>query len=762
VLVERGAPRCVIVVDQNASPVVLETAHDLSDILWKMSGARVPVASERPRGRVILLGKDEQDRNLTRLEYHAWRDGNVLHLSGSTDYGTVNAVYAFLENELGCRWYTPDSLGEHIPTRRTVAVKNLDMRDAPDFATIGRFGSHRQPGAGVRWLRRNRLLGFPVYFASHNWDNIVPRDLFDSHPEYFALLGSGRSTKQLCTTNPAVIESAVVRVRRFFDERPDYASYSLSPNDNTSFCRCPNCLALDAELGVDPFAEGGSITDRLMVFFNRVAEQVAVTHPDRRLSSYMYLNYTAPPRVVIPHPMVLPELVHTPWEFCQHHSIDDPECERNRRFAKYVRGWCKATDSFTWYDYWGHWYLCGFMGLVGNIRRDIGYMDRYGLMGIQAESHEQWWTQTLNIYVPVKLGWDRNADVDAIVSGFYRNMFGPAAASVARFGAMFEHLVTSVPKDAARDFEQAFLLGFTPAFHAQARGLLDEANRALATASIAPGERQKITERLRRYRYGLLLTEMQAREVQDRRAGRMERVFADLDSLRTLFSAMEADSGLSDAVDVRLAVLQNRTWLERTRQFRDIWEDPVRTPERRVELSLMLDAGETRRVAKELGFVLDWHIIGLWPNPGGPASLTHYEPEDTRTPFQGHYGRSGLVPWRECRSEDPFGTVDLRAFFRPENVESTVAYAYTEFTLSAPRQARIQLFADDDIAIWVNDRIAFGGKDSRTTDVIVADIPLRTGKNVLFVKILNRTLAFKFSVRITTPDGAALPELQGE
>ena len=79
-----------------------------------------------------------------------------------------------------------------------------------------------------------------------------------------------------------------------------------------SFCQCANCRALDAELGVDPFVPDGSITDHLVYFFNQVAIEVEKTHPDKRLAFYAYINHSAPPRVVKPHHILLPVLVHTP------------------------------------------------------------------------------------------------------------------------------------------------------------------------------------------------------------------------------------------------------------------------------------------------------------------------------------------------------------------------------------------------------------------------------------------------------------------
>ncbi len=50
--------------------------------------------------------------------------------------------------------------------------------------------------------------------------------------------------------------------------------------------------------------------------------------------------------------MLLPFLVHTPWDYCMHHPIDDPDCERNRPFAETVVGWHSLSPKLYIYDYY--------------------------------------------------------------------------------------------------------------------------------------------------------------------------------------------------------------------------------------------------------------------------------------------------------------------------------------------------------------------------------------------------------------------------
>jgi len=753
--VEGGCPRGVIVVPENSSPEVVETARDLSDILARMSGATLPVATESPDGPALILRVHDRDRSLPPLAYHVWLDGDRVFFSGGSDRGVINGVYAFLERELGCRWYVPGPLGEHIPRRETIAVSDLDLLDEPDFESITGFGRHPDEAIGSLWSRRNRLEGFPQHFHSHNWMRIVPPQLLEERPGMFALVGKKRNPRQFCTTQPDVLDMTVSAARQYLDDHPEMASFSLSPGDFRGFCRCGNCRALDAELGVDPFSPGGSMTDRLVFFFNRVAERVVQTHPDRRLAFYAYMNYTRPPEVVKPHPMLLPVLVHTPWDYCMHHPIDDPDCERNRRFAEAVIGWHELTPKLYLYDYWAHYNLCGHHGVVHNIKRDLPWLRRHGIVGFYGEMHPQRWTQPLNFYLPARIAWNVDTDVDAIVAEFYQHMFRPAASEIAAFAGMFEDAMACVPKDAERDRQLAFIDTMTPEFFDRARMLLQRAEQILQDAGIGPGERYAIGERIRRYRYGLRLSEQIALKRQSRSAGRLERVIHHLERFLAILDEIAAEPELADTIALPLARRMAEAELRGLAPYRGVWERAIPDTEQRLALLRKLDEGHTREVARALGYWNDWYLVGLWPNDEGNLLDTPYPPEHGVNLDETFTAWSGETGWRLHRSESPYGIVDLEQFFYPQDSEYTVAYAYATIHAHRDADVRLEVTCDDDIVLWVNDELIFAGGAITGNFDIHVDAHLRAGENRVLAKVLNKPHAFNFSLRIA--DDAGLP-----
>jgi hypothetical protein len=380
-------------------------------------------------------------------------------------------------------------------------------------------------------------------------------------------------------------------------------------------------------------------------------------------------------------------------------------------------------------------------------------MHRHGSVGFYAEGREQWWTQALNLYLPLKLAWNVEADVDMIVTEFHERMFGPAACFVAAYDRLFEDAMEGIPKDRHHDRDGAYLASLTPAFFERAGELLKSAGIALGNADQSDEEVKKAVMRLERYRYGLRITALQAAEKQDRRAGRMLNVIDRLNEQLVLLHEIEADPDLTGMIDAAHARRLVRSELMRFPRYHEIWERAVPLPERRAELQREVDAGETRAAAKALGYWNDWYLVGLWPNDEGDLLDTPYPPERCVNLDESFSAWSGEANWQFHRSESPYGVVDLERFFYPQDSEYTVAYAYT--TIDAHREAdvRLDVTCDDDIVLWVNDELVFAGGAVTGNFDIHLDARLRAGENRILVKVLNKPHAFNFSVRIVDENG---------
>lgn len=740
-LVKAGEPKAVIVAPAQMRGALEAAVADLEAYIERMSGARLPRAAQAKGGSAAIVLRAAAE-GLSDVGYRLRVRGNTLLIEGSTEEGLINGIYGLLEDHLGVRWYVPGPLGEQVPRRATIALSELDETREPAIPSVTGFGGYQaDPPKGAEWARRNRLSGFKRYWHSHNWAGIIPTNEVEQHPDWFALIDGVRKD-QLCTTHPEVIRIAKRRVVEYFEKNPQARTFSLSPNDSGNFCQCERCRALDAQLGVDPFAPGGQFTDRLVYFFNQIAEEVAKKYPDKILCFYAYVSHTDPPLKVKPLPNLMPVICHTPWEFCHAHPIT-AECAACKRFRHAVVRWRQLCPHVGIYDYYGHWEWFGQWPLVHTLRVDIPFYAEVGIEHLNSETHDDWWTQPLNIFVAVKLAWNPRADVDALVHGFCSNLFGPAGEAVEKYFALYEKEMASIPLDAYRN-HQDWMTWPSAALMEQGRALLEQA------ASLASTQQEQ--ERVRKLQLGHEIYTLQWRAARDRKA---DRIIQAQDTDVQFLNAVEelGRTGQGDIIDMGLALQKARQAGDEARAYVDILVSAgYDTPEKR-EQALRAGEADPRALASELGFVTEWQIIG--PFACRPGQLAEPDIPLAKADLSARYpGLSGRVGWQRAAANSPFGIIDLRELLSKDSWVS--AYAACWVRLPGPRAITLRLGSNDGAAVWLDGR-----------PVLVSDVPrgftpdidrisvagTGTDWRLLIVKVINHGNLWKFALRFTDEGG---------
>ena len=532
-LVENGNQSCSIVIADNATPTVRQASAELATYLKRISGAEVPIVSEKQPGGTtrIDVGLTRRARvNLPegfleeeeRVFLHADSEGVVI--CGGSDRATLFAVYRFLET-LGCRWLTPEPENEIVPHQSTLVVEDLHLDTKPAFQWrlfIGGRRTESEPWGGKMGfnglytpeaaLDNGACNYYPAGFDSvHTWHEVIPnqRD-FEKHPEWYPLLNGERVPtdkhgRQLCVTAPGLADEFADRVIRVFDEDPACRLMSISPNDGRGWCECTACTELDKKLC------GGRTTrqglgaerpfrgDRVFWFANEVADRVAAKHPDRKLLVLAYVNYAEPPDTIRPHPNVVPFLCHyAPADYAR--AINDPASEPNRQFNELLQNWVEITPNVLIYSYvsksmW--WQLP--RPVLKNFAADIRYYHQLGVDRYFCQSSLSDWALDGPLYYTIgKLLWDPSADPEAVAREWIDGMFGSAAEHMA---AYYDAVDASVRKTGQPYSDNP--LRDVPGLYD--RELLDEALAALRRAeqvAAAPKVRQRIAEVAKTFRYG--------------------------------------------------------------------------------------------------------------------------------------------------------------------------------------------------------------------------------------------------------------------
>lgn len=459
ILAAGGRTAWRIVMAHPSHETVKLAADELYHFIMEISGASLPVQTELVAdgekeilvgfsGRMAHHGLEEEP--LEEEEFIIRSGDSYLLLAGGSPRGTLYAVYAFLEEELGCRWFSSDC--SVIPRRTTLEFGDLNRREKPafesreaywrdafdgDFAVRNRMNSNKAD-ISVRQGGRMKFYNF-----HHSFNDLVsPEEYFDTHPEYFSMVDGKRLRErtQLCLTNPDVLRLAIARVEQWIEENPDCRVFSVAQNDWRNYCTCPRCAAVDAE--------EGSPAGTMIRFVNAVAEAIEKKHPRVLLHTFAYQYTRKAPRFVRPRDNVIVRLCSI--ECCFSHPLDGtltaslapqanegkhPQCAAlgETAFLDDLREWSRITNRLYVWDYVTQFrdYLSpmpNFDVLARNLRlfRDLGVkgMLEQGNFSHGGGGH----LAELEAYLQAKLMWDPDCDWEAHLQDFLRGYYGQDAA----------------------------------------------------------------------------------------------------------------------------------------------------------------------------------------------------------------------------------------------------------------------------------------------------------------------------------------------
>jgi len=362
----RGARHSIFVVE-TASPQEKRAAGELASVLQEMTGHPFQIVHERPDGHPVIAvgaGAAHVVRPDLELDYRSLGDEGIVIQSHGSDWiltggegssrGTLYAVFTFLEDQLGCRWWSANE--RRIPKQPELRVGPLDIRYVPVL-------EYREPhfvdAFDAMWALRNRIngndsgippeLGGRVIYAGpgfvHTFGPLVPhQEHFEKHPEWFAEVNGRRvappEPAQLCLTNGSLLEYMKIKVHEIAQGVPAGSSaiISISPDDHPQRCQCAECLKIEEE--------EGAASGPLIRFVNAIADAIKDDYPRIAIDTLAY-NYTNdPPKHTKPRDNVIIRLCSDHCSYSQ--PMSDPA---NSQFAEQLRAWTKIARRVYVWDY---------------------------------------------------------------------------------------------------------------------------------------------------------------------------------------------------------------------------------------------------------------------------------------------------------------------------------------------------------------------------------------------------------------------------
>jgi hypothetical protein len=443
VLAERGKPvEYSIVMPKKALPSQKYAAEELRDFTEKVTGAKLPIVTDGaslPEKAVVIVNSDCGDGDSFALK----AEGGRLYIAGGKR-GALYGVYELLERFAGCRWYT--SWHSIVPKRDRIAVPaDLDEKQTPAFAMREPYwyDVHKNQAFAAR-LRANSLSwkslgekygGNPYRFGGglgncHTFGMLLPpKEYFDSHPEYFSMIGGKRVKRQtqLCLTNPDVLRIVTSNVLARIRKDPGAKFYGVSQNDGGNYCRCPSCKAVDDE--------EGSHSGTVVRFVNAVAEAVEKEFPDVIIETLAYsYSQKAPKKTRLRH-NVIPCLCSIKCDFAR--SIDESPYAENAVFRKDIEDWGSQTDFLYVWDYTtDFWHYPLPWANVYSLQGNIKFFRRNNVKALFAEGNYQGRHADfgeLKTWLLAKWMWNPDLPIKPLLDDFFAGYYGDGAPFVREY-----------------------------------------------------------------------------------------------------------------------------------------------------------------------------------------------------------------------------------------------------------------------------------------------------------------------------------------
>jgi hypothetical protein len=428
-LAKDGATPWKIVLPNEPTIVEKTAARELSEHLKLVTGASFRTIAEKdvPAGgkSLVFVGNTAKapKRNYKFDEILIKMDGGHLILAGHEKRGCLYAVYSFLQDVVGVRWWAPeDTFAPRKPT--LVVADDLNVSYAPQMISREMYHRNAQPTVFSARMKGNGSLT-PEYggavrivnFVHSFYTYLPPRKYFAAHPDWYAEIGGKRKHEraQLCLTNEEMTQELIKNVLETLRKNPDAKLVDVSQNDWHGFCTCKKCKAIDD-------AEE-SHAGTLISMLNKLAEAVEKEFPDVLVESLAYQYTRKPPKTIRPRDNVLIRLCTIECSFIQ--PLDGPQ---NQKFAADMEGWSKLAKHLFIWDYTTNY--SDYLGPHPNLRvlvPNVRYFVKHGAIGLFEEGEGDDFCELKN-WLLMRVMWEPSLDDGKLLDEFVRGYYGETVA----------------------------------------------------------------------------------------------------------------------------------------------------------------------------------------------------------------------------------------------------------------------------------------------------------------------------------------------
>jgi hypothetical protein len=444
------------------------SVKDLAQYLERLSGAAVPIVVSAPDGNTtlpILIAELATARFGEPKVSAPGRQGlrvvvspSAIGLIGESDLAASYAIYELLDR-LGCRWFMPGPYGEEAPRQEVLSLPEGDDSLAP--STWFRDIRH----ADEDYRRRNRLGGLPLA-AGHQLERWVTAAQREQHPDWRATVNGQPDRTRLRWDSPE-LATAIARAIEASFAKTGSSTASVSPGDGGGFDERPGAAG---PADWDPHTHEYSLTDRLLLLANRIADDVSADYADARLGLLVYDRYARPPLVQPVHRNLVPVLA--PINYCRTHPLSEDTCPGARDLRDAIAGWASRSEVLAYRSYTFNLAEPSVpFPMLARLSAELPFFFAHKTRYFQPETLPNFETALPALYLGIRLAWNAQRRPEQVLNELFDRFYGDASKPTRAYLEYLDDLWTH-----SRDYAGGSLgygARFTPAALVKARQLLN-------------------------------------------------------------------------------------------------------------------------------------------------------------------------------------------------------------------------------------------------------------------------------------------------
>lgn len=431
-VIVNGQTNYAIVTPVEATKNEIKAAQVLQHYIQLSTGVTLPITKENAwkNKPAFFIGKTEKavKFNPSAISGEGFllaSDDKDIVIYGKSGKGALYGVYEFLEVYFEAQ-KLDDSPGK-IKEFKTVELPiRLRHEYNPPMVYRQAYYPFSNDAEYLDWHKLHQFEDLWGIWGHSYFKLINPKQYFKSNPEYFSLINGQRQAIQICPSNEDVLNIAITQLKEKIADNPDAMYWSISAEDELTYCTCKTCNKINAE--------EGSATGAHLRFVNKIAKQF----PAQTFTTLAYTFTSKAPLKTKPEKNVYVML--STIDAYRNNTLATESSAAS--FRKDLEAWEKLTHNLFVWDYTTQFtnYLAPFPDIF-TLGENIKYFAAHHIKGVFSQGSGDTYSDFAEVksYLIAKLLWNPELDARELLEAYCKKYYRGAGKFVMEYIALLNN-----------------------------------------------------------------------------------------------------------------------------------------------------------------------------------------------------------------------------------------------------------------------------------------------------------------------------------